>query len=93
MAKSILQNERVCYFCGKANNIESHHIFSGVANRPVSEKYGLKVYLCHDCHIGKAGAQYDKEKNLRLKQEAQRAFERYHSRAEWMKLIRKNYLG
>jgi hypothetical protein len=32
-------------------------------------------------------------KNLKLKQEAQRAFEKDHPRAEWMKLIRKNYLG
>jgi Zn-finger protein len=69
-----------------------HHVFAGVANRPISEKYGLKVWLCHECHTGNEGAQYDKMKNLQLKQDAQYAFEREHTRSDWMKLIGKNYL-
>ena len=92
MAKSIIQERKECYFCGKLTNLERHHVFGGVANRPISEKYGLTVWLCHNCHTGKDGAQYDKMKNLRLKQDAQFAFERNHSRSEWMKLIGKNYL-
>jgi hypothetical protein len=48
--------------------------------------------LCHECHTGKNGAQYDKEKNLMLKRDAQFAFERTHTRSEWMKLFGKNYL-
>ena len=92
MAKSIIQERKECYFCGKLTDLERHHVFGGVANRPISEKYGLTVWLCHNCHTGKDGAQYDKMKNLRLKQDAQFAFERNHSRSEWMKLIGKNYL-
>lgn len=92
MAKSVIQERKECYFCGKLTNLERHHVFGGVANRPISEKYGLTVWLCHNCHTGKDGAQYDKMKNLRLKQDAQFAFERNHSRSEWMKLIGKNYL-
>ena len=92
MAKSIIQERKECYFCGKLTNLERHHVFGGVANRPISEKYGLTVWLCHNCHTGKDGAQYDKMKNLRLKQDAQFAFERNHTRSEWMKLIGKNYL-
>lgn len=92
MGKSILQTEHSCYLCGRVKNLERHHIFGGVANRPISEKYGLTVYLCHECHTGKAGAQYDKGKNLRLKQDAQRAFEKIYPRSKWMELIRKNYL-
>ena len=92
MAKSIIQERKECYFCGKLTNLERHHVFGGVANRPISEKYGLTVWLCHNCHTGQDGAQYDKMKNLRLKQDAQFAFERNHSRSEWMKLIGKNYL-
>lgn len=92
MAKSIIQERKECYFCGKLTSLERHHVFGGVANRPISEKYGLTVWLCHNCHTGKDGAQYDKMKNLRLKQDAQFAFERNHSRSEWMKLIEKNYL-
>lgn len=94
MAKSILQTERECYLCGRVDELEKHHIFAGVANRvPVSEKFGLWVYLCHEDHVGKNGCQYNKEKGLKLKQDAQRAFEKTHSRKEWMELIRKNYLG
>lgn len=93
MAKSILQKERVCYICGGVNGLERHHIFGGVANRPISERLGLWVYLCHECHTGQNGAQYDKAKNLKLKQDAQRAFEIENPRSLWMELIRKNYLG
>lgn len=91
--ESIMQDGRFCYLCGSKVGLESHHIFGGVANRPISEKYGLKVWLCHECHTGTDGAQYNKAKNLLLKQQAQRAFEKNHTRAEWMQLIRKNYLG
>lgn len=92
MAKSILQKERVCYICGSVNGLERHHVFGGVANRQISERLGLWVYLCHECHTGQNGAQYDKAKNLKLKQDAQRAFEIENPRSLWMELIRKNYL-
>ena len=90
--KSILQTEKVCYLCGRTNGLEKHHIFGGVANRKLSEKYGLKVWLCHNCHTGTDGAQYDPWKNRLLKMDAQTAFERTHTHFEWMKIFRKNYL-
>lgn len=44
---------RKCFLCGRNGNgdrLERHHIF-GAANRPLSEKYGLTVYLCGErCH-------------------------------------------
>ena len=88
-----MQTDRACYFCGRLNGLEKHHVFAGVANRKVSETYGLWVWLCHNCHTGQAGAQYDKEKNLKLKQDAQMAFQTYFGRKVWMQIIRKNYLG
>lgn len=88
-----MQKGKFCYLCGSVIGLECHHVFGGVANRPISEKYGLKVWLCHSCHTGPHGAQYDKTANLLLKQQAQKAFEKDHSREEWMQLIRKNYLG
>lgn len=90
--KSILQAEKVCYICGRQITLEKHHIFAGVANRRISEQNGLWVYLCHNCHTGTEGAQYDKDKNIRLKQDAQCAYERNHTHSEWMNLIRKNYI-
>lgn len=92
MAASILQSEKECWFCGGHVRLEEHHIFAGVANRRISEKYGLKVWLCNKDHTGKDSAQYDPQKNLELKQEAQRKFEALYSHDMWMRLIRKNYL-
>ena len=89
---SILQRNKVCYLCGRMTGLERHHIFGGVANRRISEQYGLWVWLCHECHTGTDGAQYDPEKNRHLKQIAQMAYEQTHSRDEWMKLIRRNYI-
>lgn len=44
---------RECFLCGANGNgdpLERHHIFGG-ANRKLSEKYGLVVYLCgNSCH-------------------------------------------
>lgn len=92
MSVSILRNEKECYVCGGMRDLEQHHILSGTANRKLSEKYGCWVWLCHDHHTGPRGAQYDKALNLRLKQEAQQAFEALHGHEQWMQIFRKNYL-
>ena len=91
--KSIIQTDgKGCYLCGKTVGLECHHVFGGVANRKLSTRLGLTVMLCHECHTGKNGAQYDPVKNRMLKADAQFAFERTHTRSEWMRLIGKNYL-
>lgn len=92
MSKSILQTERVCYLCGRQYGLERHHILGGTANRRLSEQYGLWVWLCHECHTGTDGAQYDREKNLRLKSEAQMVFETLYGHDKWMQIFRKNYV-
>ena len=86
------QGDPRCYFCGSRINLEIHHVLGGVANRPLSEKFGLWVYLCHNCHTGTDGAQYNRERNQKLKRLAQIAFEARYSRKEWMETFRKNYL-
>ena len=92
-SKSIMQQgDPRCYFCGCRVNLERHHVLGGVANRPLSEKYGLWVWLCHEHHTGKDGAQYNREKGDALKRLAQIAFEARYSRNEWMQVFRKNYL-
>ena len=89
---SILQSDRRCFLCNRQTDLERHHIMAGTANRRLSEKYGLWVYLCHSCHTGRNGAQYDQEKALRLKQDAQVCFEKIHGHQAWMEIFRKNYL-
>ena len=92
MGKSIVQEAQECYFCGRVTGLERHHILGGVANRKLSETYGLWVWLCHDDHTGPDGAQYNPQKNLALKRAAQLAFQKYYGRALWMRMFRKNYL-
>ena len=61
MAKSIISEERKCYICGSSQWIEIHHVFFG-PNRKHSERYGLKVPLCHYCHNEPPnGVHFDKE--------------------------------
>jgi len=94
MSMTILKmhdGEPECYLCGKRIGLQRHHIMAG-SNRSLSEKYGLWVHLCQDCHLGKEGAQYDADVGLRLKQDAQRAFEKLHGHDMWMQVFRKNYL-
>lgn len=93
MTKSIIQpEEKRCFLCGRSNGLERHHVLGGVANRKLSEKYGLWVWLCAVCHRGTDGAQYDPEKNQQLKKDAQVCFERRYGHQMWMEIFRKNYL-
>lgn len=71
MAKSILQTEKECYFCGNQNWLESHHVY-GAANRKKSENYGLKVWLCHAHHNEPPhGVHFNVDLNQWLKAKAQ----------------------
>ena len=93
MSKSIMQTgEKQCYLCGRKTCLERHHVLGGVANRKLSEAYGLWIYLCADCHRGTEGAQYDKNKNIELKKDAQIAFEEIYGHDLWMNKFKKNYI-
>ena len=71
---------------------ERHEIFYGTKCRQLSIEYGLQKDLCPEHHRGPEGPHQNKEYDLKLKREAQSKFEETHSRAEWMKLIGRNYL-
>ena len=93
MGKSIMQTERECYFCGRLTDLERHHVMAGTANKWLSEVYGLWIWCCDFHHRDpKEGVQYNPERNRKLKQEAQKAFQSYYGRKVWMKMFRKNYL-
>lgn len=91
--KSIIQDRKECIVCGSWN-VEDHHVYFGVAKRKLSEKFGLKVWLCPTHHRGtngvhgKNGHKLDSE----LKQLGQKAFEWNHSREEFIKNFGRNYL-
>lgn len=93
--KSIIPGNRknYCYICERYGYTEKHHIFGG-SNRENSEKYGLTVYLCPDCHReGKIAVHKCKESSNTLKRIGQHMFEEQcGSREEFIKVFGKNYL-
>lgn len=92
MARSILQDEKCCFFCGTCNSLEEHHIFGGHANRKISEREGFKVYLCHRHHNEPpSGVHFNAEYSNALKRRCQEEYEKTHTRADFIRLIGKNY--
>lgn len=95
MAKSILQDEKECYITGSRFNLHKHHIYFGNGYRRISEQNGFWVWIVGEYHnqsnIGIHCG--NKDLDLKLKQDCQRKFEETHTRAEFMALIGRNYLG
>lgn len=90
--KSIIQDEKRCFKC-RTPFVEEHHIFYGTANRKLSEKYGLKIWLCPKHHrTGEEAAHRNREIDLEYKRMAQTIFEETHTREEFLKIFGKNYL-
>lgn len=90
---SIIENDvaGICYICGHRGPTEVHHMMHGTANRRLADMEELTVHLCHGCHTAVheyTWLAYDEM----LKQTAQAAYEKYHSRGEWMRLFGRNYL-
>lgn len=90
---SIIQRERRCLVCGDYL-VQDHHIFHGTAKRKLSEKYGLKVWLCNRHHTGEAGVH---SKNghfldLKIKKLGQQAFEYHYPDLEFIRIFGRNYL-
>lgn len=102
MAKSIMQTDKEhCYLCGRNSRadyfgLDEHHCIGGYGKRKLSEKYGLKVYLCHnDCHeYGENAVHQNAEVDLWLKEKAQeKAMEVYGwSIEDFIKIFGRNYL-
>lgn len=91
--KSIMQKSKECYLTGSTYSLEKHHCIFGNANRKLSEKYGLTVWLTSEMHRGTNGVHNNSELALLLKKEAQVAFEREHgTRKEFLQIFGKNYL-
>ena len=74
---SILNTTKyICYRCGRYGPKEKHHLFSGTANRRLSEEDGLWVYLCHSCHNEPPyGAHFNKETMEWLHKAGQETYE------------------
>lgn len=99
MSKSIIQDKKECFLCRylygteNTNNLCSHHIFFGTANRRLSEQYGLKAWLCIYHHTEGIGAVHkNRDYDMILKKIAQKKFEETHTREEFVQIFGKSYL-
>lgn len=91
---SILQTDRHCWVCGKLTELEEHHVFFG-PKRQLSEKYGLKVYLCPEHHRYQPSGVHggNRELDLRLKRFAQKRFEDRFGHELFMKVFGRNWIS
>ena len=99
--KSIMHDkeEGTCYLCmllhqdwQRRTDLEEHHVFMG-PSRKSSEKYGLKVYLCHEHHTGSEEAVHVSYEVCRILQSAgQQAFMKHYPDNDFMKIFGKDYL-
>ena len=96
-------NLKECYYCGRTDQIELHHCIHGKIGRKLATQYHLLVGLCGNCHRGTNGVhgKYGYEKDLKLKAEAQTAWEKRRVRKgksfltahqEWLELFGIDYV-
>ena len=91
--KSIIQKDKECFWCFKKNDLESHHIYSR-KNRKNSEKYGMKVWLCHKHHREEYGVhgRCGKYVNRHLHRLGQVHFERKYPNLLFADIFGKSYI-
>lgn len=98
--KSIIQNDTtVCFLCG-GRAADCHHVYGG-SLRKKSDKYGLTVHLCRNCHneppkqgVHIGGVHFCKAKMDHLHRVGQRAAMKHYGWTvdEFRREFYKNYL-
>lgn len=79
---SLYPSEHVCFICKTPFNVEQHHIFKA-SRRPISDREGATVFLCHEHHQGRMGVHSDSRFDAWLKRDCQRRWmEREHATAD-----------
>lgn len=107
MSKSIMQDRKECYLCRKemekkelyyelpSTGLHRHHcIFGAGKNRKFSEHYGLWVYVCAQRHhvYGRESPHENNKVREELAEDAQREFEKTHTRKEFTDIFGRNYI-
>lgn len=94
MNKSIFENDSLdkCYICGKWGRVDEHHVFGGPC-RKMSDRYGLVVHLCRECHSLIHDSEKGKEMKTYLHQRGQMIYEeRFGNRQAFIKEFIRSYL-
>lgn len=92
MAKSIIQDEKVCYRCRSTLNLEKHHCVFGTANRKKADGDGLWVWLCHAHHHAVHNKDIDYKRYLEWIAEKKWLEVRHKNIADWIERYGRNYL-
>ena len=81
--KSIINQTKRCYVCGRTNTLHLHHILFG-KNRNNADKDGLTIYLCWEHHEGTNGVhgKNGSELNKELKRIAQDKWCEHYSKTK-----------
>lgn len=100
--KSIMhRKDGTCYLCMMLHadfsikQTQEHHAIHGMGRRRLSEKYGLKVYLCFRHHTADGGPEAvhrNAGTDLLVKKEAQKAFMKRWPTLNFREIFGKNYL-
>ena len=51
MSKSIISNEKRCYFTGRTTGIDRHHLLHGNGVKQLAEQDGLWIWIDHQLHM------------------------------------------
>lgn len=91
--KSVLKTRPdLCYLCKRQGDTALHHVY-GAFNRWMSDENGFVVFLCPSCHTeSPTSAHKCRDTDLYLKRRCQAAYEKNHTRDEFMRLVGRNYL-
>ena len=99
--KSIMHDKKdgTCYLCMAAGDytrktiLEEHHAIHGTANRRLSEKWGLKVYLCPAHHRRVHDSKDGRKDDLYIQRAAQDAFRERYPYEDFRQIFGKNILA
>lgn len=81
-----------CYITGSRQDIHIHEVFFG-ANRKNSIKWGCCIPLRSDWHnMSSYGVHFNRELDLKLKREMQKAFEEKYGHEKFMEVFHKSWL-
>ena len=87
--ESIISNKKFCYLCGSPYGLQIHHCVYG-RFRKLSDRYGLTVPLCAECHFE---VHHSTEMSYYLKEVAQKAFDEKHGQGKFFEIFGVNFIN
>lgn len=88
--KSIIQDEKRCFYCRTITGLDHHHCLEG-SYRTQADDYGLWVWMCRKCH---RIIQEDEKEMKKLRAMAQKKAMEYYGWTlnDWLFIFRRNFI-